>query len=151
MNRREFTASLGAAAALPFVPARAVAMAPAASPALPSTAYAWAHLIARAQPSVSPAMLARHLRLDGSVARHLFDQLIRDGILKTPTALGTASAVRPLPQATASAGSSDTLHRVARALVKGEEDSLECAPDPSAEESDDARTDQPVQESPQSG
>lgn len=141
MNRREFTASLAGAMALPLVPLPARAAA--AAPALPPTAYAWAHLIARAQPSVSAASLARHLRLDAPVARALFGQLVTDGVVGAPTALGTAQALKPLPAPTAPKISiNDLANRAARVL--------ECDDAPK-EDATDASPEEPVQGGPTPG
>jgi len=140
MNRREFTASLVGAAALPFVPLPARV----APVALPPTAYAWAHLIARAQPQVSAAYLARHLRLDAPVARALFGQLVADGVVGAPSALGVARAAQPLPTP---AGSS--LRSSLEALVKDHAPRLEL--ENREEESPDASPDEPVQSRPEPG
>ncbi|MEL7099261.1 MAG: hypothetical protein AAGM84_10575 [Pseudomonadota bacterium] len=140
MNRREFTASLVGAAALPFVPLPARA----APPALPATAYAWAHLIARAQPQVSAAYLARHLRLEAPVARALFGQLVADGVVGAPSALGAARAVKPLPSPSRS-----SLRTALEGLVKDHAPRLDCAVDD--EERPDASPDKPVQSRPEPG
>lgn len=143
MNRREFTASLAGAAALPFVPLPAHAAA--AARALPPTAYAWAHLIARAQPQVSAAYLARHLRLEAPVARALFGQLVADGVVGAPTALGAAQAVNPL-----ASPARTSLRASLESLVKDPSPRLECA-DREEETTPDASPDEPVQSRPEPG
>lgn len=98
MNRRQFTASLGAlsgTAALPLAPAQAAVPA-AAALAAPPKVYLWAQLIARAQANTSPAMLARLLWLSPEVAQSVFDNLVRDGVLRTPAVTGIAQAVQPV-------------------------------------------------------
>lgn len=96
MNRREFTASLAAAAALPVIPLAGPAPAAVPTAVVPPGAYAWAQLIARAQNRCSPAMLARHLHLSADAAGILFEQMVRDGVLRAPTAAGVARAATPL-------------------------------------------------------
>lgn len=162
MNRREFTASLAALAATPALPISAIAPA-AATPiaAIPPGTYAWAQLIARAQNRCSPAMLARHLHLDDRTAKHLFETMLRDGVLRTPGAVGIARAAKPIDTSgTRTPGLTTKLRsRLKQALkpqadtpplVKADGPALGCA-DTIAEDDTDARTDQPVQESPQAG
>lgn len=158
MNRRQFTASLGAlsgAAVLP-VPTLAVPAPPLA--AVPTATYSWAKLIVRAQARADPAMLARHLKLTPDVAQNLFQTLIRDGVLRAPAATGVARASQPIQ---ASGGSLqaqkrahqhikaawDDLHHDPQPLVNQESPTLGC--DNNVEKDcPDARTNEPLQESP---
>ncbi len=168
MNRREFTASLAAVGFLPTLPIATQAVATTA-PTVPAGAYAWAHLIARAQTKCSPAMLARQLHLSPEVARHLFNTMISDGVLKAPSAAGIATATKPI-------NATGTDHSLARRLhsnLKGALDSnlprtqervqsrepplakdaepcLGCDT-PQTEDLRDASTNQSVQESPERG
>jgi hypothetical protein len=148
MNRRQFTASLGAVATLPLLPLplKAATTAPAA---LPPAAYAWAHFIARAQPSLSAAKLARFLKVDGTVATQLFNQLVRDGVLGAPSAIGTAKALQPMQQPTHTSLAT-RIHSAAKALVKEQPLDLKCA-NTAPQESADASPDEPVQDSPAQG
>ncbi|WP_299414196.1 hypothetical protein [uncultured Sulfitobacter sp.] len=160
MNRRQFTASLGAlagAAALPFPALRA---ATAAAPAVPPTAYAWAHLIVRAQAKASPAMLARQLGLSPEVAQSLFDTLIRDGVLRAPGAAGIAQAAHPLHSTGHTATAPQALRKrmqnlmerakSSRPLVK--DDTLDVGCSKTVQEKDhDASTPEYIQESPVRG
>ena len=95
MNRRQFTASLGAACASTVLPLPALCAA-AAPAALPPATYTWAHLIARARGTVSPDLLARQLRITPQAAEAVFQSLVRDGVIRAPTAAGVASAVKPM-------------------------------------------------------
>lgn len=66
------------------------------SAAVPAGTYAWGALIARAQNRCDPAMLARHLCLADNIADQLFNDLIRNGVLRTPGVAGIAQAARPI-------------------------------------------------------
>ncbi|WP_370400010.1 hypothetical protein [Sulfitobacter sp. JB4-11] len=159
MNRREFTASLAALAAAPAVPLAATA-APATA-AIPPGAYAWAQLIARAQAQCSPAMLVRHLGLDPAQSNALFAEMVRDNVLRVPGLAGSAQAVKPI-NATGRMHRplSDKVTQRLRAalddpdriptLAKDEPPGLGCADDP-AEETSDARPDEPLQGRPRQG
>lgn len=162
MNRRQFTASLAALAAVPALPFQALA-ARAAPVAVPPGAYAWAQLIARAQNGCSPAMLAQQLNLSGAAANQLFRDMVADGVLRAPGAAGVARAVNPIdiPGAPRSISTRiadktrDTLKRMAEQadkppLVKDTPTCLECA-DTAPEENAHASPDQSVQESPERG
>ncbi len=162
MNRREFTTSIAALAATPALPFGAFTPATAApAAALPPGAYAWAQLIARAQNKCSPATLARHLHVDINTATQLFDTMVRDGVLRAPGAVGIAQATNPIdasgiraPRLTARvrAHLKDALNPPPETapLVKADDPALGCG-DSIAEDDPDARTDKPVQESPQAG
>lgn len=94
MNRREFTASLAALVAAPALPLPAATRA--AAPALPPATYLWADLIARSRGSVDAGFLARRLGLTSDMAHSVMDQLITDGVLKTPGLTGLAKASNPI-------------------------------------------------------
>lgn len=95
MNRREFTASLAALAAAPLLPLQALAAGQAPT-VVPTGAYAWAQLIARAQNTCSPDMLTRQLHVAPDAAQAMFNDMLRDGVLRTPGATGIARAVKPI-------------------------------------------------------
>lgn len=147
MNRRQFAASLGVVAALPLMPLP-LKTATVASAELPPAAYAWAHFFARAQPSMSAAKLARFLKVDGSVASQLFNQLITDGVLSAPSAIGTARAVQPVQNPTQTS-LTQRLQKVAKSLVKDDTSGLECEQAP--QEIADASPHEPVQDCPSEG
>lgn len=166
MNRRQFTASLGAVSgtpALPFTSAQAV-IAATVTPIAPPKAYAWAQLIARAQATTSPAKLARLLRVSPDVAQDLFDNQACDGILRTPSAAGIAQASHPLQ----TTGHSATMPKAIRTrlgklmdqtkqaphdpppLVKSNDPALVCS-ETAEKDHTDACTCEPLQESPRCG
>lgn len=153
MNRRQFTASLGAVATLPMLPLPAAAAATATAE-LPPAAYAWAHLYARAQPTMSAAKLARYLRVEASVANQLFGTLIRDGVLGAPSALGSATALKPMPTPTAP-HANDIFRQIQNAtekLVKDDRVLLDADEQiDHLQESTHASPDQHLQESPARG
>lgn len=160
MNRRQFTALLAALPVTKLLPTTLTAAVAPQSPAVPAGTYAWAQLIARAQNRCSPAMLARQLHLGTDAAQHLYDQMLRDGVLRAPGAAGVARAAQPI-DATGTAPR-DLLSRLRRwmpseeqgdeasALVKDAEPCLGCT-EPQTEENPDASPDEPLQESPQRG
>lgn len=97
MNRREFNTSMAAFATAPLVPVGApISIVGAPAAALAPSLYAWAELIARAQNHCSPVTLARHLKLDDPAATQLFEKLIAEGVLHNSSALGMAQAARPI-------------------------------------------------------
>jgi hypothetical protein len=155
MNRRQFTASLGAVATLPLLPLPTAA-AVSATAQLPPAAYAWAHLYARAQPTMSAAKLAQYLRVDASVAHQLFGKLVSDGVLGAPSALGSASALKPFQQPTAMPTHArdvfQQIRKTADTLVKDDPVVLDADDhtDP-MQENPDASPDQHLQEIPSRG
>tara|TARA_R110002094_G_scaffold60570_4_gene71218 strand:- start:639 stop:1142 length:504 start_codon:yes stop_codon:yes gene_type:complete len=164
MNRREFTTSMAALAAAPALPLPAAA--PRTAAQIPTGTYAWGQLIARAQNTCNPAMLARHLRLDADVAHALFDTMLRDGVLRAPDIAGLARAAQPLDPTGTGLRPGGLLRRKAKTLIADIQDREERSDDPDplvndnskglgcdqpTKEAADARTDQPVQESPARG
>lgn len=103
-------------------------------------------------------MLARHLRLDATAAQQLFDEMLRDGVLRAPGAAGIAHAAQPI-NTNAIPSSRPPLAKLRdllpneepAPLAKDAEPCLGCAQLPAEEETQDASPDKPVQESPQSG
>ena len=166
MNRRQFTLTLATLPATSALPNGLTAAVAPKTVAAPAGTYAWAQLIARAQNRCSPAMLARQLRLSPEVAQQLFAEMLRDGVLRPPTAAGVAQATQPI-NATGHqipgirktlTELSDALYREeppkgARGapdpLVKADEPCLGCAE--TTEEDAHASPDQPLQESPARG
>jgi len=157
MNRREFTASLAALAATPALPMVISAAAAPQSATVPAGTYAWAQLIARAQNRCSPAMLARHLRLPTDAATALFNEMVRDGVLRAPGIAGVAQAAQPI-NATGTRAKPlrklrdlirpDTQSDKAPPLVKDADLPLECD-ETALKEDHDARETQSVQSRPQ--
>ncbi len=161
MNRREFNTSLAAVAAAPFLPLPGAAAS--RSAVVPAGTYAWAQLIVRAQNKCSPAMLAQHLRIAPDTAHHLFNDLLRDGVLRAPGATGIAKAALPID---ATGNAAPPLRRSlaklrdlipqeehnhdARPLVKDDPTCLVCD-NTQPEEASHASTPQSVQSSPQEG
>lgn len=158
MNRREFTASLAALAATPTLPIGVSAAAAPKSAFVPAGTYAWAQLIARAQTRCDPAMLARQLRLTDGAAEQLFNEMIRDGVLRMPGGAGMAQAVQPInATGTPAQRKLSKLRRIlpseeqrdeAPPLVKDDTSGLVCAETP-AEDQIDASETKRLQESPQ--
>ncbi len=160
MNRRQFTALLAALPLTKVLPTTLSAAAAPQSAAVPAGTYAWAQLIARAQNRCSPAMLARQLHLSPDAAQHLYGQMLRDGVLRAPGALGMARATQPIDATgTAPRHSFDRLRRMLRTvapdedtppLAKDDDPRLGCA-DTRTEDTADASPDEPFQESPERG
>ena len=160
MNRREFTASLGALSGAAAMPLSALPAAAAASPAVSSATYAWAKLIVQAQAKADPAFLARYLKLQPDVAQSLFNTLIRDGVLRATDSAGVAHAVKPLSTVTQRPSTKAVRQQARKAwaqisadtrpLVKEERPALECG-DTVEKEPADACPSEPIQESPRRG
>ncbi len=159
MNRREFTASLAAFAAAPTLPI-ALPAAAATPAALPPGAYLWAELIARAQNACSPSMLANHLSISTTASQQLFNQLLRDGVIKAPSLAGVAQAAKPLQ----TAGAEHTIvgkaakkvtdwpkNDASAPLANTEQAGLGCDDAENLEDDADASPTKPPEESPQSG
>jgi hypothetical protein len=163
MNRRQFTATLAALPVTNLLPLPLTAATVPQSVSVPAGTYAWAQLIARAQNRCSPAMLARHLRLDPATAGQLFHELIRDGVLRMAGPAGIAKAVQPMNATGRPAPSLRASVSKLRKLIPDEEPADQPTPlvkdaEPclgcgnlSAEDHADARQTQFVQESPPAG
>lgn len=158
MNRRHFTALLASLPVTYSLPSGLSAATASQSASVPAGTYAWAQLIARAQNRCSPAMLARHLRLDATAAQQLFDEMLRDGVLRAPSVTGIARAAQPI-NTNAVPTSKHSFSQLGDALLDEEptplakdvEPCLGCDDLSAEEETPDASPDKPVQESPQSG
>lgn len=158
MNRREFTASLGATLGASALPLPAIGAATGAPAVVSNSVYKWAQLIARAQSGVSPTMLARHLNIPPQAAQTVFKTLLRDGLVKTGGMLGTLQATRPAapsPQVAAKQVQAawTNLHQSdadTEALVIADDPALECGQTCKKDRAN-ASPDQSIQESPQSG
>ncbi len=96
MNRRQFTASLGALSAAPLLPALPVAAA--SAPVLsPSAAriYPWAAQYARVHGQASAATLASVFKIAPQAAAEVSAQLLAKGVV-TSSAGGALRAVQPV-------------------------------------------------------
>lgn len=91
MNRRDFAKSISAAVAAPLIPAQSLF-----ASALPSGTYKLGAMLARAHNSCSPAMLARHLKLDAQAASALYNSYLTDGIIAPAGRFGISRAINPL-------------------------------------------------------
>ncbi len=157
MNRREFTTSLVALAAAPLIPLP-TAVAASRQMAIPAGTYAWAQLIARAQNKCSPEILARQLHIAPDAAKQLFNEMLRDGVLRAPGMAGIAQATQPIDATgTTTSPLRPSLKKLrdllatedegAAPLVKDDTSRLGCDM-PQSEEDHNASAPQPVQESP---
>lgn len=88
MNRRQFTAALGALFAAPALPSMATAAA--SSPQNLKIAT----LLARSHNRCSPEMLARLMRLDTATAKGLHSTLLRQGVILSAP-VGPSMAAHP--------------------------------------------------------
>lgn len=82
MNRRQFTSALGAVAAAPALPLKAMTAAPATAGAVPSAARFWAIYMTHLHGTVSAKTLSIMTGLDASVAQSHITSLISDGVIK---------------------------------------------------------------------
>ncbi len=99
MKRRTFLTNLAATAALPMVPLKSLAAAaPTAAAASIEQPYLWASFITRVHNNASPSMLQRLLKLDESVAKQVYSELIKNNVVTSPNAYGISRAVNPYPQ-----------------------------------------------------
>lgn len=96
MKRRSFLSGLGAVAALPVIPAPAMASAPAAISAAAYEYFDWAKMIVRAHNRCSPDMLQRLLKLDANLARQVQSALLKEGVISAPSVAGISHALDPL-------------------------------------------------------
>lgn len=92
MKRRTFLTNLAATAALPMIPAKALAgMAPTAAAASMDQPYLWASFITRVHNNASPAMLQRLLKLDPSVATRVYSELVKNNVVTPPMPMVSAA------------------------------------------------------------
>ncbi len=96
MNRRQFTAGLGALAAAPALPVKALASAPAAG-AIPKTARFWAIYMSHLHGVCTPEALAKTSGVTVHTAKGYLSTLISDGVIKTTR---IAAAVPSTPKST---------------------------------------------------
>ena len=82
MNRRQFTAGLGALAAAPGLPVKALATAPAAG-TIPNTARFWAIYMSHLHGVCTPEALAKISGVTVHTAKGYLSTLISDGVIKT--------------------------------------------------------------------
>lgn len=83
MNRREFTKSLGALAASPVLPMKALAAGAASVRPLHQYQhpYCWAAFLARVHNRASPAMFQRHFNLSPEMAQHVMGVLEAEEVI----------------------------------------------------------------------
>lgn len=134
------------------------------SVAIPPATYTWAHLIARARGSVSPDLLARQLRITPQAAEAVFQSLLRNGVVRAPTAAGIAQAVKPMQTTGHTATTRAALQKRLKAgwehlqetrdgktpLVKDVNPTLGCG-DTLDKDTSHASPTEPVQDSPRQG
>ncbi|KAB7610382.1 hypothetical protein F9L33_13860 [Amylibacter sp. SFDW26] len=94
MNRRQFTAGLGALAAAPTLPVKALASAPAAG-AIPNTARFWAIYMSHLHGVCTPEALAKISGVTVHTAKGYLSTLISDGVITTTR---MAAAVHNTPK-----------------------------------------------------
>jgi hypothetical protein len=103
---------------------------------------------------MSAAKLARYMRIEAPVANQLFCKLVSDGVLGTPCAAGSASALKPIAKPTAShaTGVVRRIQNAAEKLVKDDAVLLDANQhQDDLQESTHASPDQHLQESPARG
>jgi hypothetical protein len=84
MNRRQFTTGLGAIAAAPALPVKALASLPAASAAIPNPARFWAIYMSHLHGTCSPQTLAKVTGIDASITKGYLSRLLSEGVLTPP-------------------------------------------------------------------
>ncbi len=82
MNRRQFTAGLGALAAAPALPVNALTSAPAAG-AIPNTARFWAIYMSHLHGICTPEALAKISGVTLNAAKGYLNAMISDGVITT--------------------------------------------------------------------
>lgn len=112
MNRRQFTASLGAALAAPLVPTPVLSRV-ATPAALPAGSYMWADFIARARGHVDAGFLSRRLDLTPAQANAVMGELAQKGVIQPAGLSGVAQATNPFRYPTNANGG------LARKLLEG--------------------------------
>ena len=93
MNRREFHKLVGSAALMAGLP---VGGKTAVAGTLDKGRYAWAAAIARVQNRMSPQLLVDCLHMEPEAARMVCAELVKNGVVTTPNAVGLSRAVSPL-------------------------------------------------------
>lgn len=108
MNRRGFVKSLGAAMAVPALPAQSLMAATSTSaPAAlaPHGLYMWGKMLAEVHGHCSTGMLTSMLKIEPKVALGIYDALLTNGVVAPANTLGISHATNPLhvnfPQARA--------------------------------------------------
>ena len=89
MNRRQFTARLGAVATLPAIPVKAIASVPVASGAIPPAARFWAIYMSHLHGTCSADALRTMTGVDTVTAQGYLSRMLSDGVLK-PTRFGAS-------------------------------------------------------------
>jgi len=138
MNRRQFTSALGAAAAAPALPLKALTAAPAVATAVPNTARFWAIYMSHLHGSVSAKTLSVMTGLDVSVAQSHLTKLLSDGVIK-PNHLLTRLAE-------SNANSSQEPSKWRERLKKFTEEKQESVEEPEAIETDDEAPETEIEE-----
>ncbi len=140
MNRRDFAKSISAAMAAPLIPAQALLASTA-----PSGTYKLGAMLARAHNSCSPAMLARHLKLDANAASALYNTYLTDGIIGPAGRFGISRAMNPLaphlaPRAISSTSPAPVLNqpqsapKLAKRVLAPDESAIKAPPEDDADE-----------------
>lgn len=88
MNRRQFTTSLTAVAAVPALPVRALAATPAVTSTVPNGARFWAIYMSHLHGNCSAKTLSTMTGMDVSAAQNCLTSLINDGVIKPTRLLG---------------------------------------------------------------
>lgn len=99
MNRRDFTRSLAALAAVPALPLPAISAAPAAAATTavaPPNLYAWSAMIARVHGVCSPSMLMTFLNIDAGQAHALTSKLMTNGVIGASNGIGVSQVTDSL-------------------------------------------------------
>ena len=96
MNRRTLLKSLGAVAAVPFLPGLGAMQPAAAAVTFDARTIKWAELIARAHNKSSPAMLQRLMQMPLERATALHGELVRSGVVRAQLVNGVQRAAKPL-------------------------------------------------------
>ena len=96
MNRRQFTAGLGALAASPALPVKALTSAPAAS-AIPNTARFWALYMSHLHGVCTPEALAKISGITVNAASGYLKAMIGDGVITTTRMTATVPKTTSKP------------------------------------------------------
>ena len=104
MNRRQFTTSLDALAAVPVLPLKALAS---AGTAIPNPARFWAIYMSHLHGTRSAATLTKAAGINSGIARGYLSRLVAEGVLTPTKVLGrtvATKAVQPAKQTTNAGG-----------------------------------------------